>query len=99
VDFIGTGDAFGSGGRLHTCFQIRAEGHTLLLDCGASSLIGLKRMGFDPARVDIVVVSHFHGDHYGGIPFLLRARQIERPSERVLTVLGPQGTTERLAAA
>lgn len=99
LDFIGTGDAFGSGGRLNTCFQIRTEGRRVLVDCGASALIGLKRSGFDPGLVDTIIVSHFHGDHYGGIPFLLRERQLEGPRDQPLTVLGPEGTHARLMAA
>ena len=39
---IGCGDAFGSGGRLNTCFRIESLGRDLLLDCGATSLPALK---------------------------------------------------------
>ncbi len=50
VQFLGSGDAFGSGGRLHTCICIRANTSTFLVDCGASSLIALHRFGATPVK-------------------------------------------------
>ena len=43
IRFLGSGDAFGSGGRYHTCFLATCEETRFLIDCGASSLIALKR--------------------------------------------------------
>jgi ribonuclease BN (tRNA processing enzyme) len=48
--------------------------------------------------VDAVVLSHLHGDHFGGLPFLVLDGQFTRRT-RPLTVLGPTGTAERLHAA
>ena len=42
LQFIGSGDAFGSGGRFNTCFHVTGDKVNFLIDCGASSLIGLK---------------------------------------------------------
>jgi ribonuclease BN (tRNA processing enzyme) len=67
----GTGDAFGSGGRFESCFLIRHGDSRILLECGTSSLTARRRVGEDPTAVDAVVVSHLHGDHFGGIPFLI----------------------------
>src|ERR1700722_15513884 len=39
VTFLGSGDAFGSGGRFNTCFLVEAAAASFLIDCGASSLI------------------------------------------------------------
>lgn len=69
VQFLGSGDAFGSGGRFQTCFYVKCERTRLLIDCGASSLIAMKRFGVDPGAVDLILVTHLHGDHFGGIPF------------------------------
>jgi ribonuclease BN (tRNA processing enzyme) len=99
VTFAGSGDAFGSGGRLQACIVVRASGQPpILLDCGATSLVALKRIGVDPNEVAAVVVSHLHVDHYGGLPQLILDGQFSR---RVapLTVAGPVGTAERLTAA
>ena len=56
---VGSGDAFGSGGRLQTCFHVAAPGGDILIDCGATSIIGLQQRGLDPNRVshDICIAS------------------------------------------
>ena len=98
IRFVGSGDAFGSGGRFQTCIRLRAEGHTALVDCGATSLTALKAQGLDPGEVDTVVVTHLHGDHFGGLPFLVLDAQFAR-REKPLVVFGPAGTRDRLHAA
>ena len=99
VTFAGSGDAFGSGGRLQACIAVQADGQApILLDCGATSLVALKRQGIDPNQVGAVLVSHLHVDHYGGLPQLILDGQFSR-REAPLTVAGPIGTAERLTAA
>jgi ribonuclease BN (tRNA processing enzyme) len=97
VTTVGSGDAFGSGGRFQTCIALGDPPHTLV-DCGATSLTALRQQGIDPNGVGTVVLTHLHGDHFGGLPFLVLDGQFRR-RERDLTVLGPPGTAERLAAA
>lgn len=95
IRFIGCGDAFGSGGRLQTCLCIESDTHRFLVDCGASALVGLRKFGVDPNAIDTVLVTHMHGDHYAGIPWLALQRAaagVRRP----LTVLGPKGIARRL---
>ena len=96
--FLGSGDAFGSGGRFQACVLLRHADAAVLLDCGASSLIALKSAGVDPSTVDAVLVSHLHGDHFGGLPFLLLDGQFSR-RERPLTIAGPPGLAARLESA
>jgi ribonuclease BN (tRNA processing enzyme) len=81
VTFAGSGDAFGSGGRYQACMHLRGPGGTapVLLDCGATSLSALRRCGLDPGEVAAVFVSHLHGDHFGGLPFLILDAQFSRP--------------------
>jgi ribonuclease BN (tRNA processing enzyme) len=98
LTFLGSGDAFGSGGRLQTCLLVEADGHRLLVDCGATSLVALKRQGVDPATVEAVLVTHLHGDHFGGLPFLLLEGQFRR-GERPLLVAGPPGIEGRVREA
>ena len=95
IRFIGCGDAFGSGGRLQTCLCVESDTHRFLIDCGASALVGLRKFGVDPNAIDTVLVTHMHGDHYAGIPWLALQRAaagVRRP----LGVLGPEGTAGRL---
>lgn len=96
---VGCGDAFGSGGRFNTCFHIVSGGGTVLLDCGASSLVALRACGISPASVDGVILSHLHGDHFAGLPFLLLDAQFLTRRTRPLLIAGPPGTRERIDAA
>jgi ribonuclease BN (tRNA processing enzyme) len=95
---IGSGDAFGSGGRFNTCFHLAAGGHNVLIDCGATTLVALKAHGVDPNAIDAVILSHLHGDHFGGIPFLMLDGQYLNRRERPLLFAGPPGTAERIPA-
>jgi ribonuclease BN (tRNA processing enzyme) len=95
---VGSGDAFGSGGRFNTCFFLETAKATLLVDCGASSLVALKAHGLDPNRIDGIVLSHLHGDHFGALPFLLLDAQFLARRERPLLIAGPPGTRARLDA-
>jgi ribonuclease BN (tRNA processing enzyme) len=98
VTFAGSGDAFGSGGRYQACIHLqRPDGlPPVLLDCGATSLSALKRLRLDPGEVEAVFVSHLHGDHFGGLPFLILDGQFSRRTSP-LTIAGPPGITQRLA--
>lgn len=99
VTFAGSGDAFGSGGRYQACVHLRApDSSAVLLDCGATSLTALKACGIDPGGVGTVFVSHLHGDHFGGLPFLILDGQFSRRTSP-LTVAGPPGTADRLRQA
>jgi len=98
LTFLGCGDAFGSGGRLNTCFFVNAPSCRFLIDCGASSLIALHRNGLTTEDVDAILVTHFHGDHYGGLPFLFLEAARQRRRRRPLTVVTPQGGPERTRA-
>jgi len=96
---VGSGDAFGSGGRANTCFWLESADTTVALDFGVTSLVELKRRGLDSSRLDAVVLSHLHGDHFGGLPFLLLDAQFNSRREKPLTIVGPVGTQDRLRAA
>jgi len=99
VTFAGSGDAFGSGGRYQACIHVRSPDHPpVLLDCGATSLTALKVRALDPGEIGIVFISHLHGDHFGGLPFLILDGQFTGRTSP-LTVAGPPGTASRLRQA
>jgi ribonuclease BN (tRNA processing enzyme) len=100
VTFAGSGDAFGSGGRYQACIHLQgpSDQEPVLLDCGATSLSALKSLGLDPGEITAVFLSHLHGDHFGGLPFLILDGQFSRRTKQ-LTVAGPPGTARRLADA
>jgi len=99
VTIIGSGDAFGSGGRFNTCFHLATGQRTVLVDCGASTHVALRAHGVDPATIDAIILSHLHGDHFGGIPFILIDAQYMTRRERPLTFAGPPGSRERINTA
>ena len=99
LTIIGCGDAFGAGGRLHTSFHVRSGASTFLIDCGASSLIGMHRLGLQPNDIDTVFATHLHGDHFGGLPWLLIDAQYVSKRTRPLIVAGPKGIAARFATA
>ena len=96
---LGSGDAFGSGGRLHTCFHVRDRQGAFLIDCGASAMIAVRRFGVDPNGIRAVLVSHLHGDHFGGLPFLILDAQLVSRRSAPLIIAGPPGLEQRLQAA
>jgi ribonuclease BN (tRNA processing enzyme) len=98
LQFLGSGDAFGSGGRFQTCLHLSGPNGGLLIDCGASSLIAMKQADVEPSEIGWVLLSHLHGDHFGGIPFLILDGQFRRRT-RPLVIAGPPGVRARVEAA
>jgi ribonuclease BN (tRNA processing enzyme) len=99
LTIVGSGDAFGSGGRLQTCLHVAVPGDEFLIDCGATSIIGMQRLGLDPDRVSTIFITHLHGDHFGGLVwFLLHAHYVTRRTEP-LTITGPVGIGQRFITA
>ncbi|MEN3347405.1 MAG: hypothetical protein V7632_1040 [Bradyrhizobium sp.] len=95
LQFVGCGDAFGSGGRFNTCFHVAGARVNFLIDCGASSLPALKRLGIDRDAIDLILITHFHGDHFAGLPFFLLDAQFTRRT-RPLVIAGPAGIETKL---
>ena len=99
IRFVGSGDAFGSGGRFQTCIAVRSEDDFFLIDFGASSLVAMRQQRLSPRDVSKILVTHLHGDHFGGLPFFLLDAQFVSRREAPLTIAGPPGLEERLMLA
>ncbi len=99
IKFLGSGDAFGSGGRLQTCIFIESVESKYLLDCGASALISMKRFAMSTDEIDAILITHLHGDHFGGIPFFILDSQLISKRTRPLVIAGPPGIKERVDKA
>lgn len=96
---IGSGDAFGSGGRLQTCFRVETSDTEFLIDCGATAMIGFNGLGLDSNRISTIFITHLHGDHFAGLVWwMLHAEHVAR-RDLPLDVVGPPGIAERYRAA
>jgi ribonuclease BN (tRNA processing enzyme) len=56
-------------------------------------------MGIDTNAVDAIILSHLHGDHFGGIPFLILHAHFVTDRKRPLVIAGPPGLEQRIRAA
>jgi len=98
VTVVGSGDAFGTGGRAHTCIRIVSDETTAVVDFGAGSITSWKKLGLNLNDVDLIVISHLHGDHFGGLPFFLLDSQFVTRRTKPLGMIGPPGFKLRLEA-
>jgi ribonuclease BN (tRNA processing enzyme) len=96
VTILGSSDAFCSGGHPHATYLVETARSTFIVDCGPTVLLALKQQGIDTASLDFAVISHMHGDHFGGLPFLLLEYIYERPRTRPFLVFGPPGIADRV---
>ncbi|HRD74751.1 MAG TPA: MBL fold metallo-hydrolase [Hyphomicrobiaceae bacterium] len=93
---VGCGDAFGSGGRLQSSYLVDADGERFLIDCGATTLIGLSRLGIDPNSIPTIIISHLHGDHFAGLVWwIMHARHVAK-RKVALRIAGPPGIEARV---
>jgi ribonuclease BN (tRNA processing enzyme) len=98
VRFVGSGDSFGSGGRFQTCILVDGDGTRFAIDFGTSSLIALNQQGIEHNSIDAILLTHLHGDHCGGVPFMLMDAMLGARRSRPLTIAGPRDTRARMAA-
>ncbi|HEV8585725.1 MAG TPA: MBL fold metallo-hydrolase [Methylomirabilota bacterium] len=96
VRFVGSGDSFGSGGRFQTCIVVDGPRSRFAIDFGASSLIALAQQGIDHNTLDAIVLTHLHGDHCAGVPFLLIDAMLGARRTRPLTIAGPRDLRARM---
>jgi ribonuclease BN (tRNA processing enzyme) len=97
--FVGTSDAFGAGGRRQSAILLRTPSGTVLVDCGATTGSGLSALGIPRQEIDAILVSHFHADHFGGIPLLVLAAIYEDRRRRPLCIAGPRDVEARVRSA
>jgi ribonuclease BN (tRNA processing enzyme) len=95
---LGTGDAFGAAGRFHSAVAVRSGNITALVDCGPCILPALHRSRIPPEDIDLILVTHLHGDHVGGVPMLLLDYQYRSRRRRPLVVVGSALCPARLEA-
>jgi ribonuclease BN (tRNA processing enzyme) len=89
--FLGSGNAFGDEARAFSSFLLNGA-H--LFDCGPTTLQQMRRAGVSSNQVKGIFISHFHGDHFFGLPFLVLDAWREGRRED-LWIAGPPGVGDR----
>ncbi|MFP6631617.1 MAG: MBL fold metallo-hydrolase [Planctomycetota bacterium] len=94
IHFLGTGDAWHSEGRHHQAILLRLAEGNVLVDAGSTVCLSLDHAGVGTAEIDRIFITHLHGDHIAGWPFLLLRMVFQDERKRPLTISGPPGTRE-----
>ncbi|HBI85648.1 MAG TPA: ribonuclease Z [Ruminococcus sp.] len=90
VTLPGTGGTMPLKNRWLTCCLLRAEGKSVLIDCGEGTQIALKSAGRSVQRLDLLCFTHYHADHISGLPGLLLSMGLEGRTAP-LRIAGPVG--------
>lgn len=93
---LGCSDAFNSGGKRHTSFLLDYSGFKVLIDCGANTVLAFKELDISFESLDAVIITHFHGDHYGGLPYLILEAAKLQKRKKPLQLISPPGLEDRL---
>jgi ribonuclease BN (tRNA processing enzyme) len=93
LSFLGSGNAFTVGGRYWSSFLVNGR---YLFEAPPTLLPHLKRLGVPPADICTIFISHFHGDHFLGLPFLLLEYLHLTPRREDLYIVGPPGVEEMI---
>lgn len=70
--------------------------NTVMLDCPNGAVKAMRRLGIDVTKVDFCLITHFHGDHYFDIPFMLLEQGIRPIRDKDFVVIGPKGISSQI---
>jgi len=88
--FLGTGNAFNMGARNSSCYLIQGS-KNILLDAGPQVLPALHKHGIPPSQIDMIVISHLHPDHMGGLSFMMLDDKWITKRKTPIKVIVPKG--------
>tara|TARA_B100001250_G_scaffold413722_1_gene448805 strand:+ start:2059 stop:2850 length:792 start_codon:yes stop_codon:yes gene_type:complete len=95
IMMLGTGNAFLPNGRHHS-FAIIDNRH--IIDAPPTALISIRERGLNVSDIETIFITHLHGDHIFGIPFLLLERTYisDREFNKPLTIIAASGARKRI---
>jgi len=91
--FLGTSGSIPTAERNLPAIVLRRDRELLLFDCGEGAQRQMARAGVSPMRLKAVFLTHFHGDHFLGLPGLVQTLALMNRTDE-LEVYGPPGTVE-----
>lgn len=83
-------------GRALTSIFLLCSGHAILFDCGEGTQVAARKAGVNMMKIDIIALTHYHGDHIFGLPGFLQTLNVMKRKE-ILYITGPEGLKEKLA--
>lgn len=96
---LGSSDAFNGAGRCHAAYVLQdGDLPPLAIDFGATTLFAMRRAGIIGPQLGAVLITHLHGDHFGGVPFLMLDGMYHDVRTAPLELVGPVGLGARLDA-
>lgn len=93
ITLIGTAALAPLPGRALTSALMTCNGRSILFDCGEGTQSAARAAHVSLSRVDLIALTHYHGDHIFGIPGLLQTWDVQG-RERPLYITGPAGLHE-----
>jgi ribonuclease Z len=95
IVFLGTGSMVPTKERAQSSVYVEHVGEHMLFDCGEGTQRQLRIAGISPAKVSKIFLTHWHGDHFFGLPGMLE-NMGKHKAEKLVHVYGPRGTKKRL---
>ena len=96
ITIIGDSSCIPDAGREVACFLINGK-H--LVDTGWCAALKMREYGFDPLALESIIITHFHQDHYIGLPQLLFYAGLRKRPGQPLIVAGPNENLRRVVEA
>ena len=91
--FLGTSSALPTKDRNHSAVALKAFGEIILLDCGEGTQRQMTLARLSPMKINKILITHFHGDHFLGLPGLVQSMAF-RGRKNPLHIFGPVGTSK-----
>lgn len=93
ICLLGTGGGMPMPYRDLSSLLINFKGRKILVDCGEGTQVAMRKVGWGFKSLDIILITHCHGDHIIGLPGLLSTIG-NSGREKPITIVGPVGIKE-----